>query len=83
MRTTPTLDDDIGIEIACLRDTQKLGLKEIVNRAMRLGLASMTAARPAKRKKFQTPVISATRVYFGDMTKTHDLLVLGEGEDYK
>ena len=52
MRITLTLDDDIAIEIARLRNTQKLRLKEIVNRAMRLGLQDMTAAHPAKRKKF-------------------------------
>jgi len=83
MRTTLTLDDDIGIEIARLRDTQKLGLKEIVNRAMRLGLASMTAVRPAKRKKFQTPVFSAKHKFLCDIVKTHDALEFGEGSYYK
>ena len=84
MRTTLTLDDDIGIEIARLRDTQKLGLKEIVNRAMRLGLQHMTAARPAKRKKVKIPVFSAKHKFLGgDLVKTYDLIAFGEGEDYK
>ena len=83
MRTTLTLDDDIGIEIARLRDTQKLGLKEIVNRAMRLGLQRMTAVRPAKRKKFQTPVLKAKSTILQGVVKTHDMLVLGEGENYR
>ena len=83
MRTTLTFDDDIAIEIAHLRDTQKLGLKEIVNRVMRVGLQHMTKARPVKRKKFQTPVIPATKTILEGVVKTHDMLVLGEGENYR
>ena len=83
MRTTLTLDDDIGVEIERLRDTQKLGLKEIVNRAMRLGLERMATTRPAKSKKFQTHVFSAKRTLLDGVVKTHDMLALGEGEDYK
>ena len=83
MRTTLTLDDDIGAEIERLRDTQKLGLKEIVNRAMRLGLDFMAKARTAKRKKIKLPVIHAESTILQGVVKTHDMLVLAEGEDYR
>ena len=82
MRTTLTLDDDIGAEIERLRDTQKLGLKEIVNRAMRLGLDFMAKARTAKRKTVKTPVISGGEILFHSV-KTYDMLAHCEGEYYK
>jgi len=84
MGMTLTLDDDIAIEIARLRDAQKLGLKEIGNRVMRVGLQHMAKAPPTKRKKVKIPVFSVKHKFLCEgIVKTHDLLAFGEGEDHK
>ncbi len=83
MRTTLTLDDDIAAQLTRLRGKQKLGLRDAVNAAMRLGLQQMLAPAPAKRKAYRTPVFHATRSLISDLASTSDMLAVAEGEDYR
>jgi Arc/MetJ family transcription regulator len=53
MRTTLTIDDDVAAELAKLRRTADLPLKQLVNEALRRGLREMDR-RPKARKPFRT-----------------------------
>jgi len=55
MRTTLTLDDDVAVQIERLRKQRDMGLKDIINEALRRGLQEMTA-KPKKKEPFQTSV---------------------------
>jgi len=55
MRTTLTLDDDVAAQIERLRKSRDMGLKDIVNEALRRGLMEMTA-KPKKKEPFRTGV---------------------------
>ncbi len=55
MRTTLTLDDDVAVQIERLRKQRDLGLKEVINEALRRGLQEMTA-KPKKKERYETRV---------------------------
>lgn len=82
MRTTLTLDDDIAVAIERLRRNGKLGLKEIVNRALRFGLRHLeTQAEP--RAPFETAEVSLGRCLLGDLVSVSEALAVAEGDDFK
>lgn len=82
MRTTLTLDDDIAVTIERLRRSQRLSLKEIVNRALRFGLRHFeTDSQPEAR--FRTAEVSLGRCRLGDLVSVSDALAIAEGDDYK
>lgn len=83
MRTTLTLDDDVAIQIALLREKRKMSLRDAVNAAMRTGLQHLANPAPPKKKAYKTPVFHATRCLIGDLTSTTDMLAVAEGEDYR
>ncbi len=55
MRTTLTLEPDVAAQIEKLRKSRDMGLKDIINEALRRGLRDMTA-KPKKREPFRTGV---------------------------
>ena len=57
MRTTLTLDDDVAIRLERVRKERDLGIKEIVNDALRRGLMEIEA--PKKREPFRTKTFDA------------------------
>lgn len=65
MRTTLSLDDDVAAEIRRLRKARRAGLKELVNEALRLGLAKMQE-EPARRA-FRLETISAGKALVADV----------------
>ncbi len=54
-RTTVTFDPDVAVRLKRLRKERDLGLKELVNEAVRQGLDAMEAPLEP-RKKFETRV---------------------------
>ena len=82
MRTTLTLDDDIAKAIERLRDKRQAGLKEIINSALRQGLAVMESP-PARRAPFRTRTVSLGRRLLGDLDDTAGVLAVAEGEDFR
>jgi hypothetical protein len=82
MRTTLTLDDDVAAHIERLRKARDLGLKEVINEALRRGLREM-AARPKKREPFQTGVhhgkllVDDVKEALAIMDEEHDRKKLG------
>lgn len=58
MRTTLSLDDDVAAMIERLREERKLGLKEVVNLALREGLPRLSEPKvprePYRTKAFDS-----------------------------
>lgn len=81
MRTTLTLEDDVAREIERLRKERDLGLKEIVNAALRRGLAAMEAP-PAAHERFRTRTVSLGRRLLGNLDDVAGVLAAAEGEDF-
>ncbi len=81
MRTTLTLDPDVA---ALLRRAVKGGkrLKEVVNQALRVGLAS--GARPPRRGERQrTAPFDSGRCLVGDVDSVAEALAVAEGEAFR
>jgi hypothetical protein len=82
MRTTLTLDDDVAAQIRRLRESRKTSLKELINEALRSGLAIMQGPKQTKRR-FQTKPVSLGRCFFDNLDNTAEILAVVEGESYK
>lgn len=82
MRTTLTLDKDVAALLKRLLKTRKTTLRQLVNDALRLGLQSLCAPRP-KRKRYYTRQVDLGPCLVGSFDDVADLLAIGEGEGYK
>ncbi len=83
MRTTLTLDDDVAALIQRLRKSRKLGLKQLVNEALRTGLRDMTNPPHQRRKKrYRTSVVRLGRCLTGNLDDIAEALAVAEGEDH-
>jgi hypothetical protein len=82
MRTTLTIDDDVAAELDRLRRQRDVGLKDIVNDALRRGLRDMTAV--AKRTKpFRTRPLESGRLLVASIDNIAELLAEVEGEAFR
>ena len=79
MRTTLTLDDDVAAKIERLRKAKDVALRDIVNEALRRGLAEMTA-KTKKLEPFQTPVYSGGAPLIDNLDNVHEVLSAIEGD---
>jgi hypothetical protein len=81
MRTTLTLDKDVGVELEALRRKRGLSLKEAVNNALRRGLRSM-AEGEAPRSTFATRSVDLgpPRLALDDVAEA---LATVEGEGFR
>jgi hypothetical protein len=82
LRITLELDDDVAVLIAKVRKAEVASLKEVVNAALREGLAHMVKP-PASRKKFRTTVHSSGRCYLLNLDNTTEVLAIAEREQFK
>ena len=82
MRTTLTLDDDVAALIQRLRKSRKLGLKQLVNEALRTGLRDMTTPHQRKQKRYRTPVVRLGRCLTGSLDDIAEALAVAEGDDH-
>ncbi len=82
MRTTLSLDDDVAALLEKVRKAKDASLKEVVNTALREGLAHMVKP-PMSRKKFHTRVHSSGRCYLPNLDNTAEVLAIAEGEQFK
>ena len=82
MRTTLSIDDDVAALIEKVIRERRASLKQVVNEALRRGLADVT--RPTKR-----PPVAATRVVrlgrclLGDVDDVAGALAAAEGEAFR
>ncbi len=82
MRTTLTLDDDVAKLLEQARARRGATLKEIVNEALRQGLALLEKPRrPSKRHR--TKAVSLGRCLLGDIDNVAEALAAAEGEAFR
>jgi Arc/MetJ-type ribon-helix-helix transcriptional regulator len=69
MRRTLTLDDDVAAMLRRVRESRYASLKDVVNEALRRGLAQMES-RPSRR-------------LIGNLDDVAEALAIAEGENFK
>lgn len=79
MRTTLTLDDDVAVLLKRAMQRNKMGLREQVNEALRVGLL----AAPPKRRKHRTRTYDGGTCLIGSITSVSEALAVAEGEGFR
>ena len=83
MRTTLSLDRDVAAALERVRKARKASLKQVVNEALRQGLARMAAPPAAPRTPFRTGTLSLGRCLVGNVDNVAEVLAVAEGERFK
>ena len=82
MRTTLSIDDDVAALIEQVIRERRASLKQVVNEALRRGLAEVT--RPPKRPaRMTTRATRLGRCLIGQLDDVADALATGEGEAFR
>ena len=79
MRTTLTLEQDVAAQIERLRRKGNVGLKQIINEALRRGLRQMTTP-DEPHPAYQTKPVSLGRCLIGSIDDVAETLAIVEGE---
>jgi hypothetical protein len=79
MRTTLTIDDDIAAQLRRLQSQRKVGLKALVNQALRAGLSSLEERQPAP-SSFQVQTFDCGSYLLGDLISVSETLAAAEGD---
>jgi hypothetical protein len=79
MRTTLTIDDDIAAQLRRLQSQRKVGLKALVNQALRAGLSSLEEPQPAP-SSFQVQTFDCGSCLLGDLISVSETLAIAEGD---
>ncbi len=82
MRTTLTLEPDVAAEIERRRTSAGRGIKEEVNRLLRLGLLHDREEQPGA-DPVRTRTFSVGRALVGDLDDVAGALARAEGEDFR
>lgn len=82
MRTTLTLDDDVAAILKRLARTRRARLKDLVNEALRRGLAE-AVTRPPARETFRTTSVALGRCRIGTIDNIAEALAAAEGESFR
>jgi hypothetical protein len=82
MRTTLTLDDDVAAALERLRRSRPIGLKRLVNEALRRGLSDM-GKRQGPREPVRTRAVALGRVRIATIDNIGEALAIIEGESFK
>ena len=77
MRTTLSLDDDVAALLEQMRKARDTTFKQIVNDALREGLARLSS--PVETQVFRTQPIDLGRCYFPSLDNVWDVLDEAEG----
>lgn len=83
MRTTLSLDKDVAAALERVRKARKASLKQVVNEALRQGLARMATPPAAPRRPFRTRTLSLGRCLIGSVDNVAEALAIAEGERFK
>ena len=81
MRTTLSLDDDVAARIEQLRQTLDKPLKELVNEALRRGLAGML--EPRRPAVYRTQSVDLGRCRLPNVDDVASALATAEGEGHR
>ena len=82
MRTTLTLDDDVTADLKRLRKVRNVGLKDLVNEALRRGLKDMRS-RPKRGEPFRTRSVSLGKLRLANIDNIGEALAITETESFK
>jgi ribbon-helix-helix CopG family protein len=82
VRTTLTLDDDVARLLERVRRRRRISLKELVNEALREGLARLEAPR-TPRKRHATKAVSLGRCLIDNVDDVAEALAASEGERFR
>lgn len=82
MRTTLTLDEDVAVELERQRRESGRPFKQVVNDAIRAGLASQRD-KPARRETRRTEPVSVGEILLPNLDNISEVLAIAEGEDYR
>lgn len=82
MRTTITLDDDVAAALKRLARARRARFKDLVNEALRRGLAEGAVPQRA-REPFRTTAVSLGRCRPGSLDNVADALAAAEGEPFR
>jgi len=81
VRTTLTLDDDVARLLERARKRRGITLKELVNEALREGLARLEAPR-TPRKRHATKAVSLGRCLLDHVDDVAEALAAADGERF-
>lgn len=83
MRTTLTLEDDVDhlLREVCAR--RGASYKEVVNEALRSGLAQMVREDPTPASRYRTQPVSLGAARLPNLDNIADVLALTEGEEHR
>ena len=81
MRTTLSLDDDVARLLERTRRRRGISLKQLVNEALREGLARLEAPR-APRKRHATKAVSLGRCLLDNVDDVAEALAAADGEGF-
>ena len=82
MRTTLTLDDDVARLLERARQRRGTSLRQIVNDALREGLARLEAPR-TPRKRHATKAVSLGRCLLDNVDDVAEALAVADGERFR
>ncbi len=82
MRTTLTLDEDVARLLERTRRARRVSLKQLVNEALREGLARLDAPRAA-RKRHATKSVSLGRCLLENVDDVAEALAIADGEAFR
>ncbi|MBV9162668.1 MAG: ribbon-helix-helix protein, CopG family [Pseudonocardiales bacterium] len=82
MRTTLSLDDDVAAQLEQLRARGDRSFRQLVNEALRVGLAHLDRANATLRGPF-TRTVSLGAPRLPDVDDVSEALVITEGEGYR
>jgi predicted transcriptional regulator len=72
MRTTLSLDDDVAVLLEQMRKARDTSFKQIVNDALREGLARLSS--PSETEAFRTQPIDLGNCYFPNLDNVWEVL---------
>jgi hypothetical protein len=82
MRTTLSLDDDVARLLERARRRRGISLKQLVNEALREGLARLEAPR-TPRKRHATKAVSLGRCLLDNVDDVAEALAVADGERFR
>jgi hypothetical protein len=80
MRTTLTLDDDVAILLRRVSEQRRVPFKQVVNDAVRAGLAVLSSDPKRQRTRYRIKPVSLGRPRLPDLDNIADVLAVAEGE---
>lgn len=81
MRTTVTFDDDVAAQLEQLRARGSRSFKQLINEAVRVGLAQMERPSSPATGPF-TRAVDLGRVRLSNLDDVSEALAIAEGEDH-